>query len=233
MKTSNQKGFSVVEGVLILVIVAVLGGVGWFVWHSKNNTNSTYNAAANSGTGKISSTKATAAKVTTTTTDTTSSKWLLYTPSGKQYSIRVPDGWKFTATKGSDENLYAFDMPDLTFKQGTKASVDVVEGGRDFSSVALLLGYSSTFKKSDYSTDLGQATKQTGFKTDAGVAVDQYYFLETKNPEVMGLPKDTKQYIFVVQSGGHGVVFYHDILKGEKDQLKYVVPMIKSLKFLK
>src|SRR3989344_1891275 len=34
----NQKGFSVVEGVLILVIIGLLGGVGWYVWDSNKKT---------------------------------------------------------------------------------------------------------------------------------------------------------------------------------------------------
>ena len=34
----NQKGFSLVEGLLILVIVGLVGFVGWYVWQSKNKT---------------------------------------------------------------------------------------------------------------------------------------------------------------------------------------------------
>ena len=37
----NQKGFSVVEGLLILVIVGLIGFVGWYVWQSKNKTDKT------------------------------------------------------------------------------------------------------------------------------------------------------------------------------------------------
>ncbi|MBI2589068.1 hypothetical protein HYW35_02610 [Candidatus Saccharibacteria bacterium] len=32
----NQKGFSAVEGLLILIIVGLLGFVGWYVWNSNN-----------------------------------------------------------------------------------------------------------------------------------------------------------------------------------------------------
>ena len=34
----NQKGFSLIEGLLILVIVGLLGGVGWYVWQSSEKT---------------------------------------------------------------------------------------------------------------------------------------------------------------------------------------------------
>ena len=55
MKT-NQKGFSAIEGLLILVIVGLIGGVGWYVWQSKKNadksltTSQTQNAASPSKT---------------------------------------------------------------------------------------------------------------------------------------------------------------------------------------
>lgn len=41
----NQKGFNSVEGLLVLFIVLLIGFVGWFVWHSRNNTKSTDNVA--------------------------------------------------------------------------------------------------------------------------------------------------------------------------------------------
>ncbi len=43
---TNQKGFTVVEGVLILIIVAMLGFTGWFVWHSQQNTDKINSQAA-------------------------------------------------------------------------------------------------------------------------------------------------------------------------------------------
>lgn len=37
MKISNESGFSVVEGLAVLGVVAILGLAGWYVWHSKHN----------------------------------------------------------------------------------------------------------------------------------------------------------------------------------------------------
>jgi hypothetical protein len=42
-----QKGFSVVEGLLIVVIAGMLGGVGWYVWHSQKQVDKTYSQTAN------------------------------------------------------------------------------------------------------------------------------------------------------------------------------------------
>jgi predicted negative regulator of RcsB-dependent stress response len=53
----NQKGFGVVEGLLILVIVGILGFTGWYVWHSKQATYKTYSNAANSASSTDSTAK--------------------------------------------------------------------------------------------------------------------------------------------------------------------------------
>jgi hypothetical protein len=44
-KKLNQKGFSAVEAILILVIVALVGGTGYFVYHSNRSANATLNSA--------------------------------------------------------------------------------------------------------------------------------------------------------------------------------------------
>lgn len=45
----NQKGFGAVEGLLFLILLSILGFTGYYVYHTKNNANSTYNNATNSG----------------------------------------------------------------------------------------------------------------------------------------------------------------------------------------
>ncbi len=42
----NQNGFSAVEGLLILVIVGLLGGVGWYVWQNKQDDSSKTNISS-------------------------------------------------------------------------------------------------------------------------------------------------------------------------------------------
>ena len=39
MKKLNNKGFTSIEALLILVIVAIIAVAGWLVWESKNKTN--------------------------------------------------------------------------------------------------------------------------------------------------------------------------------------------------
>lgn len=45
---SGQKGFTVVEALLVLILLSIVGFTGYYVYHSRNNANSTYSNAANS-----------------------------------------------------------------------------------------------------------------------------------------------------------------------------------------
>jgi cytoskeletal protein RodZ len=52
----RQQGFSIVEGLLILVIVGILGFTGWYVYHSQKNASNSYSnsVAGSSQTGTAS-----------------------------------------------------------------------------------------------------------------------------------------------------------------------------------
>lgn len=54
---SGQKGFTVVEALLVLILISILGFTGYYVYHSRNNANSTYSNATNvSATSKTTKT---------------------------------------------------------------------------------------------------------------------------------------------------------------------------------
>ncbi|MGH7156560.1 MAG: hypothetical protein ACREGG_00355 [Candidatus Saccharimonadales bacterium] len=67
---NSQKGFAVVESLLILVIIAVIVGIGWYAWHTKHQTDkilsqadkisqSAPTASTNLVTGKLANDKVT------------------------------------------------------------------------------------------------------------------------------------------------------------------------------
>jgi len=67
MEKNNQKGFAILEGALILVIVGIIGFTGWFVWHSKQNTDKTLNDTSNSSQSNPSTGKKSSSNPSTTT----------------------------------------------------------------------------------------------------------------------------------------------------------------------
>lgn len=52
----NQKGFSAVEILFVLVIVSLIGGLGWYVWQNHESTNKSQSATQTSKTPETTST---------------------------------------------------------------------------------------------------------------------------------------------------------------------------------
>jgi len=44
----SQSGFAVLETILILVVIGIIGFTGWYVWHSRQATDKTFNQTGNS-----------------------------------------------------------------------------------------------------------------------------------------------------------------------------------------
>jgi hypothetical protein len=91
LSRANQKGFISMEVFLIIVVLALVGGTGYFVYQATKKTNDTFTAAAKAAdsTPLTNGTKADTADPT--------SRWIPYTSSAGKYSLRYPNSWK-TAT---------------------------------------------------------------------------------------------------------------------------------------
>ncbi len=91
----NEEGFSVVEVVLVLVIVGLIGVVGWFVYN--NHNKKTTPSVSTNTTTKSSTTPA------KTTTPDPYSGWKTYTSSNSLgLGFKYPASWTVTENKPSD-----------------------------------------------------------------------------------------------------------------------------------
>ena len=79
----SNKGFTIIEGLLILIILAGLGGIGWYVWDTNNKTLDTLADAdaANSSVANVSKTK-----------DATAD-WVVFSNKDGQFSGKHPKTW--------------------------------------------------------------------------------------------------------------------------------------------
>ena|SRR5436190_13360642 len=48
MKLGSRSGFTLVEGLLLIMAVGIIGFTGWYVWSSKSKTESSYNNSVHS-----------------------------------------------------------------------------------------------------------------------------------------------------------------------------------------
>jgi uncharacterized protein (UPF0333 family) len=106
-KTSRTKGFSTVEGLLILIIVLILGGVGWYVWHSTKNANDILKSVDESS----NSTQA----ETHTQAVGNYKGWKIATSTRAKFSIKYPSDWNYSSSIGSKDNTEHIVIDGKTF----------------------------------------------------------------------------------------------------------------------
>ncbi len=97
----KQNGFAVVESILIILIIAMITGIGWYVWRSKQKTEQTLNDASRS----LSSSPSKAAKKDTHSTIAQTKQYLVI----KEWNVRIPygvdDAYSYRIPTGAGDNL--------------------------------------------------------------------------------------------------------------------------------
>lgn len=215
----NQKGFSAVEALLVLVILALIGGVGYYVYKSRQEANKSQDNANKSSLEISQAAKKEAEKKPADETE----GWLLYKPPTNEYEIRLPDGWKLERTEKAP-HLAAAGMSSIVYKAGTKAVVTEVEGGRDYGSLAFSL---AVYKASEGSAPRGSEVKK--FNTSQGLVITQWLFEQTAEPEGIDIPKGAKEYRYELTAKDKKISFTHDVLPGETAQTDLIEKAIKTL----
>lgn len=116
----NQSGFGAVEALLIVVIVALIGFVGWFVYNSNQKASNTINSAnqANSNSGSVSLTSTKTADAAGTRAKNIATALLVYEKGNKSQPAatylqsyvnkHVNDGEFTSAFKTAADNGTAF-----------------------------------------------------------------------------------------------------------------------------
>lgn len=65
----SQQGFAFIETVLVLVILAIVGGTGYYIYNANNKTTDTYDAASNSAATVVGKNKAATKPASLTATE--------------------------------------------------------------------------------------------------------------------------------------------------------------------
>lgn len=222
----NNKGFSVIEGLLIMVILGIIGGTGWYVYNVQNKTTeSLINAdAANSSAVNYKTSKTTKPNITP---DPTTGSWVAVTSGAKRFSIKVPDGWSFLNWTSRDY-LQAYGYEDVSYNVSQPAKVIDQNGFvRDsgdptrFSVNGGPISNKSVRAKPDASpTDFGPVSGVMGKK-----------YIETFKIDKYGVKAGTKNYSYRFEGKTTFLVVDYWILPGETDQSATVEKAITTLEF--
>lgn len=139
----NQKGFSAIEGLLILVIVGIIGGTGWYVW-DRNNSEST-----NTGTPTSSE-----EKKETVEENLVSKNWKRYKSGQSAFSIKLADG--LNGLRDTSSDFFIFRL--FTTNEGPAVVEDIDGYGSD--------GFFALIIDNGKTSDMWTPTKQLNLKKE-------------------------------------------------------------------
>lgn len=216
----RQNGFAHVQILLITGVVAITGLAGFLVYKAQQNTKKAQDSIANLSNEQTKSEEKTGSTGQVTTKEEDS--WLLFTPEDKAYSIRVPDGWDGVSLNG---NLYVRDLNKFVYTKGTKATVEMLaEGGWDGA------GPFQLYNPGIYAEEIvREGTAQGEIKTDAGLTVHKYIYLQETEPEAIGYQKGSKVYNYYFDGDGKYIQVSHVVFPGASDQSELVERAIKTI----
>lgn len=127
MKKLNNHGFTAFEGILIVIIIALIGGVGFYVYKSNQDKKSDNPTSSSQKSTQTSATK------------DSYKDWKTYTSSTEKMSFKYPSSWKVDNSSPADSES---DSTTITTDSGKEALtwrslVDGIGGACDFDGTAV------------------------------------------------------------------------------------------------
>lgn len=219
----NQKGFSAIVSLLIVVIIGIVGGVGWFLYGQKGPK--VINKASPSQTSPV----ATPVKNTDAVEkkDETTTKGTLLTSRNSAFKMKIPDGWNVTNDTDQDYAL-AIGLPNMTYNKGRAATIENKVGHRGGGLTTSSFVMQSGNKK-ELESYFASSKKIGTITTVKSVEGAKFLFASSGQNDPDALPVGAKSYGYQFVSGDKVVVVNYIILAADPDQTSVVEQALKTL----
>jgi len=174
-KLNHENGFAPLELMLIVVIVAALGFVGWYVWHAKQTTDKTTEQVNNTASSKSATTDSKTQPVTTAS----------FTLDKDSVKFTTPKTWT-NAGVGCIKTAPVYSQTDyidsIALLPGEKLRTKYGDGTEYFNVVVCVFGNSKKLSPETFLSDssaggLGEGVSNSADKTsDAAINGNPAYY---------------------------------------------------------
>lgn len=127
-KRLYHAGFTIVEPLLILIVLGIIGFTGWYMFRAKNSADASYTNASKSASSTVNATKATKSSFAD---PGAYAGWKSYTMQYEKLSLQYPASWTLkdystAAGKHDDISLTAADGFGFNFIDGVQDGGDAI-----------------------------------------------------------------------------------------------------------
>jgi hypothetical protein len=223
MKRINSQGVAALEVILIVVALGLIGFTGYYVWHSKQATDSILKAPGDQYSAANAQTKRPVSTTECKLSDGSKGKWLSMKDS--TFEFCEPNGWKlyYTEVPGA----YLAGQQAITYQADVQPTTERV-GGSD----AVFEFY--VYDNVDEKTEINGFIKKSSTTNTAGLKVDSYYHMTGKDDLVgagiASLDEGTEQHKYIVTKGDKKLAFTYLHFMQTKDLTSLVEGVIASTK---
>lgn len=213
-KQKLQSGFTLVEALLIILILVVVSFAGYYVWDRQDSKED--------------------AKKPTKTTSANNSKadkgsvnnWFAFTPQNDEYTILLPDGWKFDYNQQESGSILYSPTNRMIDSTDVRAVVASSAGGYGMGTGFWL---QAAAKQDAATTNIGMdGEKMPSLKTGEGKEV-LVSFRENTEEGNMSYEVGAKIYSYSIDYGDRVITAQYSFNPGNKDQRATVEKSIETL----
>lgn len=230
MKT-NQKGFSVVEVLIIVVVVGLVGTVGWLVYdRQKSNKTDTRSPTTNTNQQQGEPKEEAQQPVSDETAN-----WRVITSGQGKFTFKAPDGWKFVNCTDADWVYvrYEGDANDTSLEYQQSKPVNEVK--QQCGGFGDIIKFSIERFNADGSSSRGVRAPDpivggTAITTGSGIK-GQKKCDETRSKPFNNAPAIIKNCQYSFATNNSQVWLNYQLLEGNKDRTDLIEDVVKTIKF--
>ncbi|CAN5648805.1 hypothetical protein BH23PAT1_BH23PAT1_5580 [soil metagenome] len=216
MIRKNEKGFSALVAILLVITISAVTFAGWTVYKTNQNDSD-----ANSQQEEAQQQSSDEEKEAE---DDVTSSWLLF-ESTAGWRMRIPDGWELRTSEGKDLVTY---KSSLDYQQGTPATIIRTEstGGRGG---PFLFFVRTTDVEQPRYENTGEDVAITDF-TANGINGKKFIYVFREGSPSLGSPGDI-EYEYRFNRNGKYVSITHHHYKDQQSVLDIVEKAVKTFEF--